>query len=70
MLGLEYFSFAELWSPLFLAVMLLLTAGYFVWIGPIAGRYADSITVPFWRRALFVCGMLALYLAQGGPISL
>lgn len=44
MLGLEYFSFAELWSPLFLAVMLLLTAGYFVWIGPIAGRYADSFT--------------------------
>ncbi|WP_349655029.1 hypothetical protein [Paenibacillus sp. G2S3] len=68
MLGLQYFSFAELWSPLFLAVMLLLTAGYFVWIGPIAGRYADSIPVPFWRRALFVCGMLALYLAQGVPL--
>lgn len=70
MLGLQYFSFAELWSPLFLAVMLLLTAGYFVWIGPLAGRYADAVTVPFWRRMLFVSGMLALYLAQGGPVSL
>lgn len=70
MLGLQYFSFSELWSPLFLAVMLLLTAGYFVLIGPFSERFSDSTVVPLWRRTLFVCGMAALYLAQGGPISL
>ncbi|WP_445323471.1 cytochrome c oxidase assembly factor CtaG [Paenibacillus sp. FSL R7-0179] len=68
--GLQYFSFAELWSPLFLALMLLLTAGYFVLIGPLASRFEVSTAVPFWRRGLFLCGMLALYLAQGGPVSL
>lgn len=63
--GLQYFSFTELWSPLFLALMLLLTAGYFVLIGPLASRFEGSTAVPFWRRGLFLCGILALYLAQG-----
>ena len=70
MLGLEYFSFADLWSPLFLAAMLLLTAGYFLMIGPLAAGFANFAPVPFRLRALFVLGMIALYLAQGGPISL
>lgn len=48
--GLQYFSFTELWSPLFLALMLLLTAGYFVLIGPLASRFEGSTAVPFWRR--------------------
>ncbi|WP_379158426.1 cytochrome c oxidase assembly factor CtaG [Paenibacillus sp. sgz5001063] len=68
--GLSFFSFAELWSPLFFAVMLLLSAGYFVGIGPLAVRFPGSSTVPLWRRSSFVIGMLALYLAQGGPLSL
>ncbi|MHA6534437.1 cytochrome c oxidase assembly factor CtaG [Paenibacillus sp. BAC0078] len=68
--GLAYFSFAELWSPLFLAAMLLLAAGYFVLIGPLARRFPGSSLVPLWRRLSFTCGMLALYLAQGGPLSL
>ena len=70
MLGLQYFSFADLWSPLFLALMLLLTAGYFVVIGPFSARFVGSAPVPLRLRALFVLGMTALYLAQGGPISL
>jgi len=68
--GLDYFSFADLWSPLFLAAMLLLTAGYFVLIGPLSSRFADPAPVPLRKRVLFVFGMLALYLAQGGPVSL
>lgn len=68
--GLGYFSFADLWSPLFLAVILLLTAGYFVAIGPLSERIKEAEPVPVWRRVSFVAGMACLYLAQGGPISL
>lgn len=54
MLGLQYFSFEDLWSPLFLAVLLLLTAGYFVLIGPLAGRFSGASAVPIWRRGCFL----------------
>ncbi|MCL6603329.1 MAG: cytochrome c oxidase assembly factor CtaG [Paenibacillus sp.] len=70
MLGLEYFSFADLWSPLFLAGMLVMVAVYFLCIGPLSTQFANSAPVPLRLRALFVLGMTALYLAQGGPISL
>lgn len=70
MLGLEYFTFADKWSPLFLAFMLLVTAGYFLVTGPLSSRFEGHEPVSFGRKTLFVSGMLALYLAQGGPISL
>ncbi|ASA25474.1 cytochrome c oxidase assembly factor CtaG [Paenibacillus donghaensis] len=67
---LEYFSFNDLWSPLILAGMLLCMAGYFVLIGPLASRFPGNGNVPVWRKLLFVAGLTALYLAQGGPLSL
>lgn len=70
MLGLEYFSFAEKWSPFFLAFMLLVTAGYFLLIGPLSSRFEGSEPVSVGRKALFLMGMLAMYMAQGGPIDL
>ncbi|MCJ8011853.1 cytochrome c oxidase assembly factor CtaG [Paenibacillus sp. KQZ6P-2] len=70
MLGLEYFSFSALFSPLFLAFMLIVTAAYFVVIGPLSERIAGSEPVPLSKKISFVCGMFILYLAQGGPISL
>ncbi|MDF9843393.1 MULTISPECIES: cytochrome c oxidase assembly factor CtaG [unclassified Paenibacillus] len=70
MLGLQYFSFADLWSPLLLAATLLLAAGYLVLIGPLAQRFPGSAEVPLRQRALFLGGLLVLYLAQGGPVSL
>ncbi|MBE9917347.1 cytochrome c oxidase assembly factor CtaG [Paenibacillus donghaensis] len=70
MLGLEYFSFSDLFSPIFLAFMLLVTAAYFVVIGPLSEKFADSEPVPFGKKLSFVCGMVILYLAQGGPINL
>lgn len=70
MLGLQYFSFAELWSPLLLAGTLLLAAGYLVLIGPLAPRFPGSAEVPLRQRVLFLGGLLVLYLAQGGPVSL
>ncbi|MBA9087981.1 putative membrane protein [Fontibacillus solani] len=70
MLGLEYFKFAQVWSPVALAVTLLLIAGYFILIGPIGDKYGQGETVSTGRRCLFVAGLLFLYLAQAGPIEL
>lgn len=70
MLGLEYFSFAALFSPLFLAFMLIVTAAYFVVIGPLSEKFADAEPVPVRKKIMFVSGMFFLYLAQGGPVSL
>ena len=70
MLGLEFFSFEEKWSPLFLAFMLLLTAVYFLITGPMSGRFKASEPVSAGRKTLFVSGMFMLYLAQGGPVNL
>ncbi|WP_054957668.1 cytochrome c oxidase assembly factor CtaG [Paenibacillus dakarensis] len=69
MLGLEYFSFAAKWSPIFLAFMLLVTAGYFLITGPLSHRLGGE-PVSAGRKTLFVAGMLTMYLAQGGPINL
>ncbi|MGG6313145.1 cytochrome c oxidase assembly factor CtaG [Paenibacillus macerans] len=70
MLGLEYFNFADVWSPVLLAVVLLVTAGYFVLIGPGGGRWAPRENVSAGRKTLFVAGILLLYVAQGGPVEL
>ncbi|MEK3732186.1 MULTISPECIES: cytochrome c oxidase assembly factor CtaG [Paenibacillus] len=70
MLGLEYFTFADKWSPLFLAFMLVLTAVYFLIVGPLSSRFEGSAPVSAGRKVLFVSGMAAYYLAQGGPIEL
>ncbi|MCM3784777.1 cytochrome c oxidase assembly factor CtaG [Neobacillus mesonae] len=70
MLGLQYFSFNDLWSPLFLALMIILAALYFVLIGPIAEKVKDSKNTRTSQKVMFLSGMLILYMAQGGPISL
>ncbi|MEF2966200.1 cytochrome c oxidase assembly factor CtaG [Paenibacillus sp. M1] len=70
MLGLEYFKFEDVWSPLVLAVMLLVTAGYFVLTGPLNEKFGQGQRVSAGRKILFVLGMVALYLAQGGPVEL
>lgn len=70
MLGLEYFDFAQVWSPVVLALTLLVIAGYFLLVGPVGDKYGRGEVVSLGRRALFVIGALCLYLAQGGPVEL
>ncbi|CAH0117964.1 MULTISPECIES: cytochrome c oxidase assembly factor CtaG [unclassified Paenibacillus] len=69
MLGLEYFSFSDLWSPLFLGFMLLATIAYLMAVGPMRHRFADSDKISLAKKISFVTGMVLLYVAQGGPIS-
>lgn len=70
MLGLEYFKFAQVWSPVVLALTLLVIAGYFLLVGPVGDKYGHGDAVSPGRRALFVIGALCLYLAQAGPVEL
>jgi putative membrane protein len=70
MLGLEYFSFADLWSPLFLVFMLLMTAGYLLVVGPLSEKFTETEPVSWVKKTFFITGMFMLYLAQGGPVSL
>lgn len=55
---------------MFLAFMLLLTAGYFLLTGPLSHRFQGSAPVSVGRKSLFVAGMITFYLAQGGPVNL
>jgi putative membrane protein len=69
-LGLEYFTFTQVWSPIALATVLLIIAGYFVLIGPLSEKYGQGEKVPVYRKLLFLLGLALLYIAQGGPIEL
>lgn len=70
MFGLAYFKWEDVWSPVFLAVMLLITAGYLVLTGPIHDRMGTGKPVTVGRKVLFLLGMAVLYAAQGGPVEL
>lgn len=68
--GLAYFKWEEIWSPVFLAVMLLIAAAYLVFTGPIHDRLHEGKPVTAGRKVLFLLGMTVLYAAQGGPVEL
>jgi len=70
MLGLEYFSFSDLWSPLFMAFMMAVTVLYTFVVGPWRHRFDGSAEVTWKRQTSFILAMVLLYLTQGGPLSL
>jgi len=65
-----FFSFADIWSPVFLIAVLAVILLYALVTGPWRRRFPGSEPVPAKRQAAFVIGVLLLYLAQGGPLSL
>ncbi|WHX49811.1 cytochrome c oxidase assembly factor CtaG [Paenibacillus woosongensis] len=70
MLGLQYFSFSDAWSPVFMSFMLLITAGYFLIVGPLSEKFPHSEPTSAGRKVMFVAGMFLMHLAQGGPVNL
>lgn len=70
MLGLEYFSFSELWSPFLLVFMMAVGVLYTFVVGPWRTNFKDSEAVPLKKQLTFLIGLALLYLAQGGPLSL
>ncbi|WEK54829.1 MAG: cytochrome c oxidase assembly factor CtaG [Candidatus Cohnella colombiensis] len=69
MLGLEYFSFQDLWSPLFLTFMLVIIVLYTFMVGPWRERLGGT-AVSWQRQFAFILAIVLLYLTQGGPLSL
>lgn len=71
MLGLQYFTFEELWTPLFLFATAAVVILYYYLIGPWRERHAPGEQrASVWRQTLFVSAAVLFYLVQGGPLSL
>ncbi|MUT65341.1 cytochrome c oxidase assembly factor CtaG [Paenibacillus sp. NEAU-GSW1] len=71
MLGLQYFSFEEVWTPWFMFIMALIVIAYFYVIGPWREKHAPaepSATVM--QKIMFVTSIIMLYIVHGGPLSL
>lgn len=71
MLGLEYFSFEDLWSPIVFFACAALTILYFYVIGPWREKhYPLEAKVSAKSKLWFVLGISLYYLCQGGPLEL
>lgn len=65
------FSFTALWSPLFLAMTVVLSIVYLILVGPYSSRlFTNYVAIPWYRKLSFVAGLFAFYLGFGGPIYL
>lgn len=72
MFGLnEYFTFEQLWSPMFLFGVIAVVILYFYLIGPWREKhFPQEPTATTLQKMLFIGAALLFYLAQGGPLSL
>lgn len=70
MFGLQYFSFSDLWSPVLMVSMMAIGVLYTFVVGPWRSNFKGSEAVPLKRQIAFLAGIVLLYLAQGGPLSL
>lgn len=67
----KYFSFAELWSPMFFFAMIGLIILYFYMIGPWREKHhPEAEAATGMQKTLFIGGILLVYLCHGGPLNL
>ena len=71
MLGLQYFSFEDLWSPWTFFFMAALVIVYFYLAGPWRERHVpQAAPATIRQKCMFVTGMVLFYFVQGGPLEL
>ncbi|MBD3922371.1 cytochrome c oxidase assembly factor CtaG [Paenibacillus sp. PR3] len=71
MLGLQYFTFREQWSPMFLFAMAAIVILYLYVDGPYRRKHApDQAGTSVMQKVSFILGAILFYLAQAGPLSL
>lgn len=66
----QNFSFAALWSPVFIGFTIVMIGIYFAVIGPLRPRFRGAAPVPIHKKIFFVAGLLVFYLGFGGPLYL
>ncbi|MCR2803294.1 cytochrome c oxidase assembly factor CtaG [Paenibacillus soyae] len=67
----KYFSFAELWNPMFLFAMIGVVILYYYMIGPWREKHAPSEqAATLKQKTLFVGAIVLVYLCHGGPFNL
>lgn len=69
MLGLQYFSFTDMWNLWEMAIAFAVIVLYYWLIGPKRSSFADSKPVSAGKQALFVSGVLIHYVSVGGPLN-
>ena len=71
MLGLQYFSFEELWSPMVFLLYGSACHRLFLSCGPWREKHVpQDAKVTVCRRRCSLSGMVLYYMAQGGPFEL
>lgn len=70
MLGLQYFSFTELWNPWQMMLTIAIGAVYLLLVGPKRSWFAGSEPVPAGKQFLFLLGIAVYYFANGGPLNI
>ncbi|MDF2722152.1 MAG: cytochrome c oxidase assembly factor CtaG [Paenibacillus sp.] len=70
MLGLQYFSFVDLWNPWQIVLTVLIGAVYLTLTGPKRTWFANSAPVSVGKKTLFLIGLVVFYFAHSGPLNL
>ncbi|MDF0725320.1 cytochrome c oxidase assembly factor CtaG [Cytobacillus sp. S13-E01] len=69
-MSISIFGFQALWSPYFFFFVSVITAVYFLLIGPFRNRFKNSEPATLKQKLLFLISMILLYLFKGGPLDL
>ncbi|WP_394175915.1 cytochrome c oxidase assembly factor CtaG [Guptibacillus hwajinpoensis] len=64
------FSFAALWSPVILAIAIIIAGLYLLLTGPLKSKFKDSAPFPVYKKLFFLIGVFIFYIGFGGPLSL
>src|SRR5690606_31106505 len=67
---ISIFGFPALWSPYYLAVLVLITILYFMLTIKWKDKFKDSEPLKTKEAVLFVSGMVLLYIIKGSPTDL
>ncbi|WP_223595952.1 cytochrome c oxidase assembly factor CtaG [Neobacillus bataviensis] len=70
MLSLDIFGFKALWSPYFLVILAVLTAGFFILTTKFRSLFPGSEPLTKKQGLLFFVSMVLLYAIKGSPIDL
>ncbi len=67
---ISIFGFQALWSPYYLAVLVLVTILYFLVTVKWRGKFKGNQPLTIREAALFVSGIVLLYIIKGSPVDL